>query len=198
MDTIFTLRDEYDNGNIKLNMDDLYEQKKQRDLHTLSMYNRILNRIHTKIKTTSRQHVNTNWCWFIVPEIIIGFPKYDNNACIAYLIDQLKDNGFLIRYTHPNLLLISWDHWTPNYVRDEFKKKTGIVIDGFGNKIKDVPNKKDNNLLIFNNKLNNSNIKTRTPKKVSFKNIDTYKPSGSLVYSKTQLDKITMLNSDNK
>ena len=48
MDTIFTLRDEYDNGSIKLNMDDLYEQKKQRDLHTLSMYNRILNRIHTK------------------------------------------------------------------------------------------------------------------------------------------------------
>lgn len=60
MDTIFTLRDEYDNGSIKLNMDDLYEQKKQRDLHTLSMYNRILNRIHTKIKTTSRQYVNTN------------------------------------------------------------------------------------------------------------------------------------------
>ncbi len=195
MDTIFTLRDEYDNGSIKLNMDDLYEQKKQRDLHTLSMYNRILNRIHTKIKTTSRQYVNTNWCWFIVPEIIIGFPKYDNNACIAYLIDQLKENGFLIRYTHPNLLLISWDHWTPNYVRDEFKKKTGIVIDGFGNKIKNVPNKKDNNLLIFNDK--SDNIKTKTPKRVSFKDIDSYKPSGSLIYSKPQLDKITMLNSDN-
>ena len=50
MDTIFTLGDEPDE-NVKVNLDDLYERKKQHDLNTLSIYNRILNRIHGRIKT---------------------------------------------------------------------------------------------------------------------------------------------------
>ena len=36
---------------------------------------------------------------------MIGAPKYDHTECIPYIVDQLKDNGFVVRYTHPNLLL---------------------------------------------------------------------------------------------
>ena len=60
MDTIFTLGDNDDN--IKLNMDDLYERKKQHDLNTLSTYNKILNRIgpdlvHEKVNFESYNEV---------------------------------------------------------------------------------------------------------------------------------------------
>ena len=41
----------------------------------------------------------------------------------------------MVRYTHPNLLLISWLHYVPNYVRTEFKKKTGTAIDEYGRPI---------------------------------------------------------------
>ena len=41
METIFTLGDETDDE-LKVNLDDLYE-KKQHDLNTLSIYNKILN-----------------------------------------------------------------------------------------------------------------------------------------------------------
>ena len=34
----------------KINLDELYETKKQKDLNKLETYNRILNRIHNKIK----------------------------------------------------------------------------------------------------------------------------------------------------
>ena len=54
MDTIFTLGD-IEDENTKLNLDDLYEKKKKQDLNTLSVYNKILNRIHARIKTISRQ-----------------------------------------------------------------------------------------------------------------------------------------------
>ena len=64
---------------------------------------------------------------------MIGVPKFDIATCIAYVIDKLQENGFLVRYTHPNLLLISWGHWVPDYVRSEIKKKMGVVVDGFGN-----------------------------------------------------------------
>ena len=119
----------------KLNIDELYEKKRQYDLGKLALFNKILNRIHVRIKNTSRQKIDEQFCWFVVPEIIIGVPKYDQAACIAYLIDKLKNNGFNVRYIHPNTLFISWLHWVPSYVREELKKKTGLAINEYGQKI---------------------------------------------------------------
>ena len=197
MDTIFTLGDTPE-GNVKINLDDLYERKKQHDLNTVATYNRILNRIHTKIKVVSRQQVTTQCCWFVVPEMIIGVPKYDNINCTAYIIDKLQENGFLVKYTTPNLLFISWKHWIPSYVRNEIKKKTGVVIDGHGNKIDKSSNSSHNNnsiedtspeSLIFNK--NNNKIKIGTSKeKEDFKSIDAYIPSGNLIYNKSLLKNI--------
>ena len=192
MDTIFTLGDSSETDN-KINLDDLYEKKKQHDLNTIAIYNRILNRIHAKIKIVSRQNMTNQNCWFVVPEIIIGVPRYDHGACTAYIIDKLRDNGFVIRYTHPNLLFISWKHWIPSYVRNEIKNKTGVVIDGYGNKV--IKNNKDNknevknpDELIFHNK-NNTAVQP-SQKQKDFKNINTYVPSGNLIYNKELLNNI--------
>ena len=116
----------------QIDIDELYEKKKNYDLNKLSIYKKILSRIHVRIKTTSRQNVNNQYCWYVVPEIIIGVPKYDHGACIAFLLEKLQDNGFAAKYIHPNLLFISWKHWVPSYVRDEIKKRTGVSVDGGG------------------------------------------------------------------
>ena len=137
-------------------MDELYEKKKQYDLSKLALFNKILNRIHVRIKTTSRQKIDEHFCWFIVPEIIIGVPKYDQGGCIAYLVDKLKDNGFHVRYVHPNALFISWHHFIPSYVRTELKNKTGIVIDEYGNKVEQEDELQQDSLT---NTLTNMNTK---------------------------------------
>ena len=33
-------------------------------------------------------------------EMLIGVPKYDYKDCTAYIIEKLRDNGFVVRYTH--------------------------------------------------------------------------------------------------
>ena len=96
MASIFTL-DNIEDFSEKLNIDELYDKKRQFDLNKLALFNKILNRIHVRIRTTSRQKMDEQFCWFLVPEIILGVPKYDQAACIAYLIDKLKGNGFNIR-----------------------------------------------------------------------------------------------------
>ena len=191
MDTIFTLGDN-DDENVKINLDDLYERKQQHDLNTLSIYNKVLNRIHNKIKTISRQQTTEQHCWYVIPEMIIGVPKYDHGACTAYLIDKLRDNGFMIRYTNPNLIFISWKHWIPSYVRNEIKKKTGTVVDGYGNKVdkNEQEEKKtdpsDPNAFMLNR---NKNISIEPPKK-DYKAIDSYQPSGNLIYNQELLRRI--------
>ena len=122
----------------KINMDELYSYKKQLDMNTVKSYNVILQKIHTRIKNTSRQKYDNECCWFVVPEIQLGVPRYDVKACTVYLIQELHENGFKVQYTHPNLLFITWNHWVPDYVRNEYKNQTGIAIDGYG---KEIPKK---------------------------------------------------------
>ena len=121
MTTIFNLRDE--DQDEKINIDELYESKQKKDLETLHLFQKILGRIHQRIKTTSRQKNNEEFCTYLVPEVMIGIPRYNNSECIAYLLSKLRDNGFIVNYIHPNLLFITWKHWIPGYVRSEIKKK---------------------------------------------------------------------------
>ena len=200
MSSIFTL-DNIADFSEKLNIDELYEKKRQYDLNKLALFNKMLNRIHVRIKTTSRQKLDDNFCWYVVPELIIGVPKYDQGACIAYLMDKLTTNGFNIKYIHPNTLFISWMHFVPSYVRNELKKKTGIVINEYGKTINDMDesdnsaaslqdtNTNPNDFLI--NKKDNSSAKIIANKK-NYTPIDSYKPSGNLVYGDDLLSKTSI------
>lgn len=146
MSHIFSLGD-MDNFSEKIDLDDLYEKKREYDLSKLEIFNKLLNRIHTKIKMTSRQHIDNQFCWFVVPEMMLGIPRYNHGECVAYLVDKLQNNGFYVKYTHPNLLLISWKHWIPGYVRSEIKKKTDVSIDGYGNIVREEKDKNNPGLL---------------------------------------------------
>ena len=200
MANIFTLENVQDFSE-KLNIDDLYEKKRQHDVHQLDLFNKILNRIHVRIKTTSKQKTDEQFCWFLVPEMIIGVPKYDQALCIAYLIDKLKVNQFNVRYIHPNTLFISWIHWVPSYVRGELKKKTGIIINEFGLRVDETDNNTNNQNKLILDPVNpndfmlniknqdNLNEKGKPPKK-DYTPIASYKPSGNLVYGDDLLNKI--------
>ena len=197
MANIFTLENIKDFSE-KLNIDELYEKKRQQDLNKLALFNKILNRIHVKIKTVSRQKVDEQFCWFLVPETIIGVPRYDQGTCIAYLIEKLKTNGFNVRYIHPNTLFISWMHFIPSYVRTELKKKTGIVVNEFGQKIdeqadnetKAITNESTNpNDYILNMKNQDTMDKGKSQKK-EYTPVNSYKPSGNFVYDDDILNKI--------
>ena len=191
----FSNKIDNEDESLKLNLDELYNKKQQQDLNVLNNYNKILQRIHNKIKYISKNVVNDNCCWYLMPEMVIGVPKYDYKDCTAYTIDKLRANGFIVRYTHPNLLFISWKHWIPTYVRNEIKKKTGNVVDEYGNIIIDDKNSntsasnmenKDN--ILFSNNKQIKNISASSSKE--YKDVKSYKPSGNLIYNNSLLEKL--------
>jgi hypothetical protein len=187
MANIFTLENLSDFSE-KINIDELYEKKRQHDLNKLQLFKKILNRVHVRIKTTARQNINEKFCWFVVPEVIIGIPKYDQANCIAYIMDSLQNNGFEVRYIHPNTLFISWNHWVPTYVRNEIKQKMGIVVDEYGKRIEDE-NKLDDEEE-FEEISNNKNGSQQIKNSKKYTPIDSYKPLGKLVYSEELINKL--------
>jgi hypothetical protein len=173
----------------KVNIDDLYEKQKARDLKQIGIFHKILNRIHTRIKTVSRTKRNDRHIWYAVPEFLFGEPVYDKNECIAYVVAKLEENGFSIKYVHPNTLFISWDNWVPTYVRNEIKKKRGLVLDEKGNVIKVLSEEKvDEDADLVNTPVSNSG--PAKPPGKQYTPIGSYKPSGKLVYQPEMFDKI--------
>jgi hypothetical protein len=173
----------------KVNIDELYENKQKRELKQLSIFNKILNRIHKRITFTGRNVRNDKHIWFTVPEYIFGEPIYDKGDCIAYVVTKLEENGFHIRYIHPNTLFVSWENWVPTYVRNELKKKTGIVVDEKGNVLEtnETESPENINSKILNER-NGNNINQKDQKQ--YTPIHQYKSTGNLVYNKDVFDKI--------
>jgi hypothetical protein len=188
-------------GGGKVDMDDLYETKQRSDLFKLETYNKVLARVHARIKMTGRRCKSDQHCWFVVPEVMLGAPNFDHAECVAYLVSQLEDNGFCVRYTHPNLLFVSWQHWVPGYVRNEIKKKTGVTVNGFGEKVPEkaeadgaargvargaaAPIQESNpDALLFQSK------GKQDPKLKIFKPTGTYKPTGALKYTDDMLSSL--------
>ncbi len=174
----------------KVNIDDLYNKKQQRDLKQLTIFNKLLNRIHKRITTASRTKVDDKHIWFTVPEYLFGEPIYNQGDCIGYLVVKLEENGFFVKYMHPNTLFVSWKNWVHVYVRSEIKKKTGKIIDEKGNIIGDMNAEVEDEPNVNSSIFKTNNVNTTGPVQKQYTPINNYKPSGNLIYDNELFEKI--------
>lgn len=107
----------------KLQPQHLFEKREKRDQARLRAYNQLLEQIQHRIYTTSQLPGNPSYLVYSVPPFILGLPSLDLQDCIVYLVFQLRNNGFEVKFTYPNLLYISWS----SYEKEYFLKKNPIV-----------------------------------------------------------------------
>ena len=114
--------------------------------------------------------------------------------CTNYIIEKLIENGFKVKYTHPNMLFIFGNIIFLIMKRKEYKK-TGINIDGFGNVIiKSDKNKKkepQNINELLSKKSNDNKVKKNN---INYKKISSYKPSGKFIYDTEMIKTIENIN----
>jgi hypothetical protein len=100
----------------RLEPKDLYEKRVRRDYARLRAYNQLLEQIYHRVYATSQLSGNTASVLYSVPPFIFGLPKLDMEDCIVYLVWQLRQAGFEVRFTWPNMLFISWKHTEGDYL----------------------------------------------------------------------------------
>ena len=100
----------------KLNINELYERRVRRDQARLKSYNQVLEQIHTRIYSASQLPGHPAYLVYTVPPFILGLPKFDLEDLIVYVVYQLRQSGFEVRYTYPNMLYISWRHHEKEYL----------------------------------------------------------------------------------
>jgi hypothetical protein len=89
----------------KINIERLFEKKKNSDTRNLELCNKILHRIHQRIEKVARHRMQLS---FTVPTFVFGEVSYSQVDCIAFLMHNLGENGFDVQYVHPNVIIISW------------------------------------------------------------------------------------------
>ena len=126
-----------------LNIDELNNSIKKKETQKNLIYDNILKKCHHKIKKTSEASSHGH-CFYIIPEYIYGYPLYNFKACIIYLFKTLIKNGFDVKYTHPNLLYISWI--------GKSNPKNYKMIEQKNNGFRPINDYKPEGNLIYNNK----------------------------------------------
>jgi len=139
-----------------INIFNLNKSRDECEVKRFTTYRKILEKCHKRIESNSVK--NICHCVYVIPKIVYGLPAYDQVKCAEYCIDKLQKNGFVVVYTYPNLMYISWEH-VPSVIRNPEVKN--MEIDLLTNPYKDyrpiiynlTNNKSDNNLEYFNKNL---------------------------------------------
>jgi hypothetical protein len=91
-----------------LSIKDVRDAQNKQDKKRYEAFDYILNMCYRHIQKCVSTLRTTYFCFYEVPEFILGFPLFDLNECITYLQNRLVKSGFHVKYFFPNVLLISW------------------------------------------------------------------------------------------
>ena len=102
-----------------INILKLNKKRDQKNINKEYIFRHVLKKIHTKIENTSDK--GTGYLVYIIPKVILGLPTYNQLSCAAYCVQKLKANGFIVVYTYPNMLFISWEHVPSTLQNPQYK-----------------------------------------------------------------------------
>jgi hypothetical protein len=111
-------------GNVpQLPASTLFDVRLKKDQARHRAYNQILEQALNKVAHSAVQPNQPTFVYYNVPPFVLGLPSLDLKDCIVYIVHQLRNQGYEVRYTYPNLLWISWSHHEQKY----FMEKNPIV-----------------------------------------------------------------------
>jgi hypothetical protein len=97
----------------------LFEKRVARDTARLRAYEHVYKQIEVRIRSTAALPSSPNYVLYTVPPFILGLPAIDMQDCIVYIVHKLRTSGFMVRFTYPNLLYVSWQHYEQEYMREQ-------------------------------------------------------------------------------
>lgn len=119
---------EMDTQTPTFDLSELYQKRRTKDSARLRAYSKILEQIHHRIRTISRLPQSTSYAIYTIPPVILGLPRIDMEDCATFLVYTLRHEGFDVRFTYPNMLLIDWSKHERQYLLNESPIMQNMLI----------------------------------------------------------------------
>lgn len=108
-----------------INIFKLNKIRDEKEVQKFETYRKVLDKCHNRVTIQGEKGIT--YCVFTIPNIVFGLPAYDQIKCAEYCTDKLRKNGFVVVYTYPNLLYISWEH-VPSAIKNPEVKSMEVEI----------------------------------------------------------------------
>ena len=109
----------------QLNINNLYDSARKKELAKFTIFDSILKRCHNKIKSYSTNHKIE--CLYEIPEFVIGTPLFNRDELQEYIVSSLLKNGFIVNKHPLYYIYISWDIKNTSKKQKSIKKKDETV-----------------------------------------------------------------------
>ena len=137
-----------------INIFKLNKIRDEKEIQKHETYRKVLVKCHSRIKIQGDKGISH--CVYTIPNIVFGLPAYDQIKCAEYCTDNLRRNGFVVVYTYPNLLYISWEHVPSSIKNPEIKTMEMEIITNphkdYSGIVYNLNNTNNNNALEYFNK----------------------------------------------
>ena len=94
-----------------IDINELSKERKQLQKRKQNVYKNILKKIYNKIKLANKLN---NYCYYVIPNFVLGMPLFDVNKCSDYIYDNLVNKGFKVTRMKYNHFMIYWGHVDSN------------------------------------------------------------------------------------
>ena len=101
----------------QFDINNLIQANVHREEKHQQVYDKILKKVYHKIKLTNKKRQYK--ILFEVPNYVFGFALYNPKTCMVYIITTLRKSGLFVKFTYPNILIISWEE----AMRQRYKKQ---------------------------------------------------------------------------
>ena len=94
----------------QINLNELYGMMKKKEKNRNSCFDHIIELCHRRIRMVASYFGQNTF--YEIPGIVIGYPLYNLNECIDYVVSSLRRNGFLVQILpkpHIGVVYISWN-----------------------------------------------------------------------------------------
>ena len=85
---------------------EIHKKQKAKLGNRSKIYNIVLGRAYKVVRNAVE--TEATFCFFEMPEYIIGHSIYNMTECLLFIINKLSGNGYQVKYCHPRTLYITW------------------------------------------------------------------------------------------
>ena len=183
------------NRRYSVNIDDLRDRHISKCNIRTKIYEKLLEKCYYRINNSAENDLT--YCIYPIPDFVLGMPTYNLAYCAAYIIFDLRRNGFNGRFFNPNVIFVQWNYEQPSYLRREeiTYTKPKMLMPPSSNTHKTIPTHPLKTIEIqtaptltsfsqINNKTQNKNTFNNQRKQPSdYRSINDYKPTGNFIYN---------------
>lgn len=99
----------------RISLTELYSMNERKKTARHVCFDHILEQCHRRIRTVASYGGMT--AFFTVPGVIVGFPLYSVHQALEYVVDSLRETGFLVQLLPPPHIAVIYISWEPEELR---------------------------------------------------------------------------------